>query len=34
MPSLGQVSYAVNGATFRGEYAVGGSVSYRLKRQA
>ncbi|HTG78834.1 MAG TPA: hypothetical protein VL553_04455, partial [Sphingomicrobium sp.] len=31
MPSSpGGVSYAVNGATFRGEYAVGGSVSYRL----
>ena len=31
MPSTaGGVSYAVNGATFRGEYAVGGSLAYRL----
>lgn len=31
MPSApGRVSYAVNGATFRGEYAVGGSLMYRL----
>lgn len=31
MPSgPGRVSYAVNGATFRGEYAVGGSLMYRL----
>jgi autotransporter adhesin len=31
MPSQpGRTSYAVNGATFRGEYAVGGSVNYRL----
>ena len=31
MPSEpGRVAYAVNGATFRGQYAVGGSVSYRL----
>jgi autotransporter adhesin len=35
MPSKpGGVSYAVNGATFRGEYAVGGSMSYRLNTQA
>lgn len=26
----GRVAYAVNGATFRGEYAIGGSISYRL----
>jgi autotransporter adhesin len=32
MPSApGRVSYAVNGATFRGEYAVGGSMMYRLQ---
>ena len=31
MPSApGRISYAVNGATFRGEYAVGGSLQYRL----
>jgi autotransporter adhesin len=31
MPSApGRISYAVNGATFRGEYAVGGSLMYRL----
>jgi hypothetical protein len=31
MPSApGKVSYAVNGARFRGEYAVGGSLMYRL----
>lgn len=31
MPSApGRVSYAVNGAMFRGEYAVGGSMMYRL----
>jgi hypothetical protein len=31
MPSRpGGISYAVNGATFRGEYAVGGSMMYRL----
>ena len=29
----GGVSYAVNGAAFRGEYAVGGSVSYRLNTE-
>ena len=29
----GGVSYAVNGAMFRGEYAVGGSVSYRLNTE-
>jgi autotransporter adhesin len=27
---VGGVGYAVNAAVFRGEYAVGGSVSYRL----
>ena len=27
-------AYAVNGATFRGEYALGGSVSYRLNTDA
>ena len=30
----GGVSYAINGAAFRGEYAVGGAVSYRLNRSA
>jgi autotransporter adhesin len=31
MPSApGRLSYAVNGATFRGEYALGGSLMYRL----
>jgi len=31
MPSQpGGISYAFNGATFRGEYAVGGSVNFRL----
>jgi trimeric autotransporter adhesin len=31
MPSEpGRISYAVNGATFRGEYALGGSLMYRL----
>ena len=31
MPSApGGITYAVNGAMFRGEYAVGGSLSYRL----
>ncbi|HET7708808.1 MAG TPA: hypothetical protein VFK50_04640 [Sphingomicrobium sp.] len=31
MPSEpGRVAYAMNGATFRGEYAIGGSVAYRL----
>ena len=31
MPSApGKVSYAFNGATFRGEYAAGGSLMYRL----
>ena len=35
MPSEpGRVSYAVNGAMFRGEYAVGGSLQYRLNTQA
>jgi len=34
MPSAaGGVSYAVNGATFRGEYAVGGSLMYRLNTE-
>ncbi len=34
MPSNpGGVSYAVNGATFRGEYAVGGSINYRLNTE-
>jgi len=32
MPSEpGRIAYAVNGATFRGEYALGGSLTYRLK---
>ncbi|WP_164712493.1 beta strand repeat-containing protein [Methylobacterium currus] len=31
LPSApGRLSYVLNGATFRGEYAVGGSVAYRL----
>lgn len=31
MPSEpGRIAYAVNGATFRGEYAIGGSLTYRL----
>ena len=30
----GRIAYAVNGATFRGEYALGGSVSYRLNTDA
>ena len=31
MPSApGKVSYSFNGAMFRGEYAVGGSMNYRL----
>jgi hypothetical protein len=30
MPSPGHVGYAFNGAVFRGEYAVGGSLAYRL----
>lgn len=35
MPSgPGRVSYAVNGATFRGEYAVGASLNYRLNTQS
>lgn len=35
MPSApGRVAYAVNGATFRGEYAVGGSLTYRLNTRA
>ena len=35
MPSApGKVAYAVNGATFRGEYAVGGSLQYRLNTAA
>jgi trimeric autotransporter adhesin len=35
MPSgPGRVSYAVNGATFRGEYALGASLNYRLNTQA
>ena len=34
MPSTpGGISYAVNGATFRGEYAVGGSMMYRLNTE-
>ena len=34
MPSApGRISYAVNGATFRGEYAVGGSLTYRLNSE-
>jgi autotransporter adhesin len=35
MPSAaGGISYAVNGATFRGEYAVGGSLMYRLNTES
>lgn len=35
MPSgPGRVSYAVNGAAFRGEYAVGASLNYRLNTQS
>jgi autotransporter adhesin len=35
MPSgPGRIAYAVNGATFRGEYAVGGSLTYRLNTRA
>lgn len=35
MPSApGKVAYAVNGATFRGEYALGGSLQYRLNTGA
>jgi autotransporter adhesin len=35
MPSgPGRISYAVNGATFRGEYAVGASLNYRLNTEA
>jgi autotransporter adhesin len=35
MPSEpGRLAYAVNGATFRGEYAVGGSLTYRLNSRA
>ena len=35
MPSQpGRVAYAVNGATFRGKYAVGGSMTYRLNTRA
>jgi autotransporter adhesin len=35
MPSHpGGVSYAANGATFRGEYAFGASLSYRLNTEA
>ena len=35
MPSgPGRISYAVNGATFRGEYAVGASLNYRLNAEA
>ena len=35
MPSKpGGISYAVNGATFRGEYAAGGSLTYRLDTEA
>jgi hypothetical protein len=30
MPSPGHLGYAFNGAVFRGEYAVGGSLAYRL----
>ncbi|MEO7814965.1 MAG: hypothetical protein ABIR87_05925 [Sphingomicrobium sp.] len=30
----GKVSYAVNGAMFRGEYAIGGSMNYRLNTDA
>jgi len=35
MPSgPGRISYAVNGAAFRGEYAVGASLNYRLNTEA
>ena len=35
MPSgPGRISYALNGATFRGEYAVGASLNYRLNTEA
>jgi len=35
MPSgPGRISYALNGATFRGEYAIGGSLNYRLNTEA
>ena len=30
----GKVSYAFNGASFRGEFAVGGSINYRLNTEA
>jgi autotransporter adhesin len=34
MPSRpGGIGYAVNGAAFRGEYAVGGSINYRLNTE-
>jgi trimeric autotransporter adhesin len=35
MPSApGRVTYALNGAAFRGEYAVGGSLMYRLNTES
>jgi autotransporter adhesin len=35
MPSApGRVTYAINGAAFRGEYAVGGSMMYRLNTES
>ena len=35
MPSApGKVAYAVNGAMFRGQYAVGGSLTYRLNSRS
>jgi hypothetical protein len=35
MPSEpGRIAYAVNGATFRGEYAMGGSLTYRLNTRS
>lgn len=35
MPSgPGRVSYSINGATFRGEYAVGAALNFRLNTQA
>ena len=35
MPSApGRVAYAINGAAFRGEVAVGGSMTYRLNTTA
>ncbi|MEO7814963.1 MAG: hypothetical protein ABIR87_05915 [Sphingomicrobium sp.] len=35
LPSApGKISYAVNGAMFRGEYALGGSMNYRLNTEA